>query len=107
MQRLHAHFYMCVGSCCCHIERPKLKELVLYANKITSQWKEVALQLDIPQEVVNTIDINNKETKDKCYHMFNTWLLRTVDSCWCQFVSALRKLDLLETANEIEQKFIG
>jgi len=98
---------MCVGSCCCHIERPKLKELVLYANKITSQWKEVALQLDIPQEVVNTIDINNKETKDKCYHMFNTWLLRTVDSCWCQFVSALRKLDLLETANEIEQKFIG
>ena len=96
-----------IGSQCCHTEKPPLKDLVLYSNKITSQWKELALQLDIPQEVVNTIDINNNEIKDKCYHMFNAWLQRTVDSCWCQFVLALRKVDLLDLANVIELKFIG
>ena len=83
----------------------KLKELVLYSSKISSYWKEIALQLDIPQEVVNIVNISNTEVKEKCYRMFQIWLERTVNPCWCHFVSALKKVELLETAREVEQNF--
>ena len=55
--------------------------------------------------MVNTININNAEVKEKCYHMFQIWLERTVNSCWCHFVAALKKVKLLEIASEVEQKF--
>ena len=96
----HCYSY-CLGHHQC--SKPKLKELVLYSAKISSYWKEIALQLDIPQEVVNTIDIGNTEVKEKCYHMFQKWLESTINACWCHFVSALKKVKLNEIAREAEQ----
>ena len=71
--------------------------------KISSYWKEIALQLDIPQEVVNAINISNTEVKEKCYHMFQKWLESTINARWCHFVSALKKVKLNEIAREAEQ----
>ena len=82
---------------------PEMKELVLYSEKISSHWKEIALQLDIPQAVVNTIDIDNTQVKDKCFRMFQNWLETTINACWFHFISALKKVNLNRIAREVEQ----
>ncbi|XP_065919173.1 protein NLRC3-like [Dysidea avara] len=86
---------------------PKLKELSPYSDDISSCWKEVALQLDLPWEKVNTIDIDHSRTKDKCCHMFNTWLQRSCDPCWCQIVEALKIVRMLQVARKMELTYLG
>ena len=86
---------------------PKLKELCPYSDDISLCWKELALQLDLPLEKVDTIDIDHSRTKDKCYHMFNTWLRGSHDPCWCQIVKALKILRMLQVARKMELTYLG
>ena len=62
----------------------------------------MALELDLPLETVDTIDKDHSQTKDKCYHMFNTWLQRMPDASWCSFTEALKMVKMLSVANDIE-----
>ena len=51
------------------------------------------------------IDVDNARVNDKCYDMFNTWLKRTCDPCWCKVANAFKMVNLHEAAKEIEAKF--
>ena len=84
--------------------KPELKELVQYSDKIVKCWKELALYLPLSPEVVDTIDVNNVDVKNKCYEVFNIWLRQTCDSCWCQVASVFKMVKLNEAAREIENK---
>ena len=84
--------------------KPELKELVRYSNKIARCWKQLALELSLSVEDVDVIDVNCVDVNDKCYEMFNTWLRRTCDSCWCQVANALKIVKLNEVAIEAENK---
>ena len=85
--------------------KPELKELVLYSDKIVKCWNDFALQLSLSPEVVNRIDVNHIDVRNKCSNMFNTWLEMTPNSCWCQVVNAFKMVKLNEAAREIEKKF--
>ena len=85
--------------------KPELKELVCYSDKIVTCWKQLALHLSLSSGVVDTIDVSHGDINDKCYHMFNTWLRQTCDSCWCQVASAFKMVKLNEAAGEIKKKF--
>ena len=87
--------------------KPKLKELCRYSEAISSCWKDLALELDLPQETINTIDNDHSRSKDKCYHMFNAWLERSPDPCWFEIVEAFKMIKLLQVAKEIEQAYLG
>jgi len=86
--------------------RPKLKELCHYSDTISSCWKDLALELNLPQETVNTIDNDHSRIKDKCYHMFSKWLQRTPNSCWSHIVQAMKNVDLLQAAKEVEDAYL-
>ena len=67
---------------------------------------DLALELDLPYEKLNTIDNDHGRTKDKCRDMFNTWLESTPDACWYHIINALKMHNMLQLAKDIEQSFL-
>ena len=86
---------------------PKLKELRHYFEDISSCWKDLAVELDLPYKTVKRIDKDNDNIKDKCYDMFSTWLERSPEACWCNIVRALKKCEMLKLAKDIENYFLS
>ena len=87
--------------------KPKLKELYRYSEHISTCWTGVALELDLSSETIDTLDINSVHTNDKCRHMFNKWLQRSLDPCWCEIVEALQMVKLSHLATDVEAKHLG
>ena len=87
--------------------KPKLKELCRYSETVSSCWKQLGLELDLPLETVSTIDHNHHYVEDKCYYMFNTWLQRSPDASWCHIVDALKMIKMLQLAKNIEESFLS
>ena len=78
-----------------------------YFEDISSCWKDLALELDLPYKTVKSIDKDNDNIKDKCYDMFNTWLERLPDACWCHIVKALKNCNMSKLAKDIEEYFLS
>ena len=87
--------------------KPRLKELCRYSEDVTNCWAELGLELDLPLQTVETLDIDYTRTKEKCRRMFVTWLERSPDPCWCEVVKALEMIKMLHLATEIEAKYLG
>ena len=77
-----------------------------YSEAVSSCWKELALELNFPYETIDRIDNERARIKDKCYDMFNTWLQRSLDACWCHIVNALKMHNMLQLAKNIEESFL-
>ena len=88
----------------CDNNRPKLTDLVKYKTNISARWKEIALNLGIPEDKVSTINTDNPNVADKCYDMFKMWLDTTVSACWCHLIQALcaRDVSLHKVAEEVK-----
>ena len=86
---------------------PKLKELCRLSEAVSSCWKELALELDLPFETISRIDKDRVHIKEKCYDMFNTWLQRSFDACWCHIVNALKMCRMLQLAKDIENYYLS
>ena len=78
-----------------------------YSEAVSSCWKELALELDLPYDTISRIDNDHNHIKDKCYDMFNTWLQRSPDACWCHIVEALKMRNMLQLANDIDKSFLS
>ena len=63
--------------------------------------------MDLPYKTVKTIDKDNDNTKDKCFDMFNTWLERSPNACWCHIVNALKKHNKSKLAKDIEESYLS
>ena len=89
----------------CDKNKPTLKQLITYFTKISSDWKEISIQLGIPKSDVFSIDIKYPSVADKCYEMFIYWL-RSTDRpiCWCQFIQALYEVGLNQVAQDAAKK---
>ena len=87
--------------------KPKLKELCRYSEAFSSCWVELGLELDLPNETITTIDKDHNRIKDKCREMFNTWLQRSPDACWCHIVNALKMHNMVQLAKNIEESFLS
>ena len=74
---------------------------------ISSCWKELALELNFPYDMINRIDKDHHCIKEKCYDMFDTWLQRSPDACWCHIVQALKMCKMLQLAKDIEESFLS
>ena len=80
--------------------KPTLKELMEYSDDISEHWKQIALNLYIPDRKVDTINVDNACVRDKCFNMFDIWLKRTTDPCWCHFIWALNNVELYKVAQK-------
>ena len=78
-----------------------------YNEAVSQDWKQVALELNLQGETVNRINKDYNCLKDKCYEMFNTWLQRTPEACWCHMVNALKMCKMLKLAKDIEESFMS
>ena len=90
-----------------HYQRPELKELCRYSDAVSPFWKQLALELDFSYDTINKIDHDRAHITDKCYDMFNMWLERSLDTCWCHIVNAIKMCKKLKLAKDIEESFLG
>ena len=97
-------FVIVVGHQYC---KPRLKELCRYSEDISKCWTDLALELDLSSKTINTLDIDYSRTKDKCRNMFDTWLERSPDPCWCEIVGALKMIKMSHLATDIEAEYLG
>ena len=63
-------------------------------------WQEIAIQLGLPEDKVFTINLDHQRTEKKCLALFNMWLSKTVNPCWCHFIQALFTIGLNNIAEE-------
>ena len=87
--------------------KPRLKELCRYSEDISNCWTDLALELDLPSKTIDTLDIDYARARDKCRHMFSTWLERSIDPCWCEVIEALKMIKLSHLATDIEAIYLG
>ena len=78
-----------------------------HSEDVAKCWAELALELDLPSETIDTLDVNHSHIKDKCRHMFNTWLEGSPDACWCEIIEALKMIKMSRLATDIEAKYLG
>ena len=88
--------------------KPSLKELMRYSNSMTTCWRRVALELDIPMEEVDKIGIDHQTVEDKCYSVFTTWfkILTNDKLCWCQIVNAFKMAGLNDIAEQVTKSHL-
>ena len=87
----------------CSKSRPELKDLIRYSSNIAAYWKDIALQLGIPEHHIMMIDIAHPHVRKKCLEMFETWLAISVNACWCHFKQALYDVGLDVVAEEAKR----
>ena len=73
------------------------------------RWKHIALELDIAEEAIETINVNHPTVYDKYYYVFSTWLKKFPDNtlCWCQIVNAVKMAGLVDVAEQIKESHLG
>ena len=72
-------------------------------------WIRIALELDIPEEVVEKINVERSTVGDKCYSVFSTWLKSFTNDklCWCRIVDAFKMAGLVDAAEKIKESHIS
>ena len=86
---------------------PELRELNHYSVSVSPYWKDLALELKLPYATIEMIDGNCSHITDKCREMFNTWLQRSPNACWCYIVNALKVCSKVKLAEDIEESFLS
>ena len=86
----------------CDKNKPELKDLVAnFSTKISTCWKDIALQLKIPKHKVDAIEINHpNRVENMCHEMLGFWLQTQISPCWCNFAGALSTVGLNDVAEE-------
>lgn len=86
---------------------PELRELCRYSERLSTSWARVALELKLSSETIDALEVDGVHIDDRCRRMFNKWLQRSLDPCWCEIVEALKMVKLSRLATEVEAKHLG
>ena len=88
----------------CDKNKANIADLAKYSKQIVHNWQEIAIQMDIHKEKIDTIDADHFQ--DKCLAMFIAWLEGTTSPCWCKFIQALYAVGLDSVAEEAKMHLI-
>ena len=81
---------------------PELKDLLKYSLSISTCWREIALNLNISQDRISTIEASySTDAQKQRLEMFNTWLQSNSSACWCDFVQALNTVGRDDIAEKV------
>ena len=79
---------------------------VLNALKDVVDWKSLGVQLDISAPRIKEIDTNNRGQVADCKRdLVQYWLESDVSCSWKKLIDALKKMDKLVLAEEIESTY--
>ena len=65
------------------IEKPQLKHLNrVFIEKHATKWKDIAVQLSIPTEDIEIIEVDSPSAQERCRVMLLVWLQRDPKASW-------------------------
>ena len=84
-----------------HLKKPRLKQLQnLVAPYYAASWKEIGLQLDIAQGILQTIEINfQTDVETCCTEMLTEWLNVDVTASWGKLIQVVFSPAVTEIIN--------
>ena len=88
------------------MSRPNLRQLFEELQPISTKWKRFGTFLDVPNDVLDPIDEDNKNVDEKLYSLCRQWLEIKPRGIWNDVVTALRKIKRLDLEHRLEEKFI-
>ena len=91
-----------------HIDanKPTLRSLMKYRDKIAPHWRHLGEQLMQEKFIykLNIIKVNHPNNlEDCCYEMFQLWLEVDTEANWNKLIDALECMDLNATAAKIRE----
>ena len=94
-------FFVHVGA-----NKPTLRSLMKYRNKIAPQWHDLGLQL-LPEKYTDELDVIQADHPNNvadCYDkMFQHWLAVDTEANWNKLIDALELIQQSTTAAEIRE----
>lgn len=83
--------------------KPEFINLIKYSDVVAPHWECVAIYLGIPNEKIPVIDMDHPYAQKKCKKMFEMWLERAKQPCWCHFILALCNVGLVAVAGKVKK----
>ena len=86
----------------CDENKATLPKLMDFVRKISPNWEELALKLELPEHEVEIINHDHRySVVEKCKAMFKYWLRALPPASWCCLVQALYAVGLYNVAEEV------
>ena len=86
----------------CDKNKVTLLKLMDFVRKISPNWEELALKLELPEHEVEIINLDHQNSVvEKCKAMFKYWLRALPPASWCRLVQALYAVGLYNVAEEV------
>ena len=85
-----------------------LKDLVNECQQVVSQWKQLGLQLDVPQHRLDTIQaghVGDPHAQTKCLTGMFNWWLNNKDATYESLVPALVAVERRDVARALCKKY--
>ena len=90
--------------------KPTLRSLMKYRNKIAPRWHDLGLQL-LPEEYTDKLDViqadHHNSVENCCDKMFQHWLAVDTEANWNKLIDALELIQQSATAAEIREDISG
>ena len=86
--------------------KPTLRSLMKYRNKIAPHWHDLGLQL-LPEKCIDQLGVIQVDypnsVADRCDKMFQHWLAVDTEANWNKLIDALELIQQSTTAAEIRE----
>ena len=86
--------------------QPNLEDLIEELQSIRPAWKQFGLFLGISKDELEAIDENKRNVEDKLYALLYKWPQMKPRGTWKDIVNALKKIERLDLAGRLEEKYI-
>ena len=81
-----------------------LKDVLLVTRSVVRNWKELGLHLNVPEDRLDTIDVDKRFVDDKKYAMFKYWLENEENPSWEKLANAVKQIGKDKLAKEIRHE---
>ena len=88
--------------------QPTLRQLLNALQPVSADWHMLGIQLDCDADTLNVIRENNPHKVEHCMRdLLNKWRQKCPKQTWSDIISALRKMDRNDIADETERQYIS
>ena len=73
-------------------------------RELGEQWKHIGYALGLKHSVLKNIELNLHQVEEQAFKMFEEWIQRHVDCCYCKLISAMNEEGLCSAVTVLKQK---
>ena len=84
--------------------QPDYRVLSSVRREFGKQWKHIGYALKLNHCILKNIEHNLHEVEEQTFRMFEEWIQRHVDCCYCRLISAMNDEGLCDAVTVLKLK---